>query len=46
MKVHRSYIINMSKVDNIHDNTLLIKGSQIPVSKAFWADVARHFNDI
>jgi DNA-binding LytR/AlgR family response regulator len=46
MKVHRSYIINTSKVDNIHDNRLFIKGSQIPVSKAFKADVARRFNSI
>jgi DNA-binding LytR/AlgR family response regulator len=46
MKVHRSYIINTSKVENIHDNSLFIKGLQIPVSKAFKADVARRFSSI
>ena len=46
MKVHRSYIINTSKVDNLHDNRLIIKGSQIPVSKAFKAEVARRFNHV
>src|SRR4030095_747296 len=46
MKVHRSYIINTSKVDNIHDNRLFIKGLQIPVSKAFKAKLARRFNSI
>jgi DNA-binding LytR/AlgR family response regulator len=43
MKVHRSYIVNTNKVDNVHDNRLFIKGSQIPVSKAFKAEVARRF---
>jgi DNA-binding LytR/AlgR family response regulator len=46
MKVHRSYIVNTNKVDNIQDNTLFIKDSQIPVSKAFKADVARRFQSI
>ncbi len=46
MKVHRSYIINASKVDNVHDNRLFIRDSQIPVSKAFRADVARRFHSI
>jgi len=46
MKVHRSYIVNTNKVDNIQDSTLFIKDSQIPVSKAFKADVARRFQSI
>jgi len=46
MKVHRSYIVNTNKVDNVHDNRLFIKGSQIPVSKAFKAEVARRFQCI
>jgi DNA-binding LytR/AlgR family response regulator len=46
MKVHRSYIVNTSKVDNVHENTLLIKETKIPVSKAFKAEVARRFHSI
>jgi len=46
MKVHRSYIINTSKVENLQDNKLFIKDSQIPVSKAFKAEVTRRFNTI
>ena len=46
MKVHRSYIVNTSKVDNVRENTLFIKDSQIPVSKAFKAEVARRFQRI
>jgi len=46
MKVHRSYIVNTSKVENLQDNKLLIKDSQIPVSKAFKAEVTRRFQTI
>jgi DNA-binding LytR/AlgR family response regulator len=33
-KVHRSYIVNLSVIEDIQDNTLYIKGNEIPVSKA------------
>lgn len=46
IKVHRSYIVNISKVDNIRENTLFVKGSEIPVSKACKAEVIRRFNII
>ena len=34
MKVHRSYIINLDKVDNIEDNSLLVGKKVIPVSRS------------
>lgn len=34
LKVHRSYIINLKKIDNVADNKVNIKGKIIPVSKA------------
>jgi len=43
LKVHRSYIVNIDKVDNIRENTLFIKGAEIPVSKACKAEVIRRF---
>lgn len=46
IKVHRSYFVNISKVDNIRENTLLVKGAEIPVSKASKAEVIRRFNII
>lgn len=46
IKVHRSYIVNIGKVDNIRENTLFIKGAEIPVSKACKAEVIRRFNVI
>lgn len=46
MKIHRSYIVNIRKVDNIHDNLLFINGIELPISKAHKADVLRRLNVI
>lgn len=46
MKVHRSYIINITKVDNIRENVLFIKGNEIPISKSHKADVIKRINII
>jgi DNA-binding LytR/AlgR family response regulator len=41
MKVHRSYIINLLKIDDIRENDLFINGIEIPISKNLRADVLR-----
>jgi DNA-binding LytR/AlgR family response regulator len=41
MKVHRSYIINLRKIDDIRENDLFIKGIEIPISKAHKAEVLK-----
>jgi DNA-binding LytR/AlgR family response regulator len=46
MKVHRSYIINISKIDDIRENDLFIKGNEIPVSKAHKSEVLKRLNII
>ena len=46
MKVHRSFIINMSKVENIRENSLFIQGIEIPISKANKAEVMKRINVI
>lgn len=46
IKVHRSYIININKIDDIRENDLFIKGNEIPVSKAHKADVLKRLNII
>lgn len=46
IKVHRSYIININKIDDIRENDLYIKGNEIPVSKAHKADVLKRLNII
>jgi DNA-binding LytR/AlgR family response regulator len=34
LKVHRSFIVNLSAVEDFQDNNLLVSGTYIPVSKA------------
>jgi DNA-binding LytR/AlgR family response regulator len=46
LKVHRSYIVNLHKIDDMRENMLFIKGNEIPVSKANKADVFRRLNII
>lgn len=46
MKIHRSYIVNIQKVDNIRENVLLIRGTELPISKAHKADVIQRINII
>lgn len=46
MKVHRSYIVNIRKVDNLRDNSLFINGMEVPISKANKADVLKRLNVI
>jgi two-component system, LytTR family, response regulator LytT len=46
MKVHRSYIINIGKIDDIRENDLFIKGNEIPVSKAHKPEVMKRLNII
>ena len=46
MKVHRSYIININKIDDIRENDLFIKGNEIPISKAHRSDVMKRLNII
>lgn len=46
MKVHRSYIINITKIDDIRENDLYIKGNEIPISKAHKGEVLKRLNII
>jgi DNA-binding LytR/AlgR family response regulator len=46
LKTHRSYIINVDKIDDIRENLLFIKGNEIPISKAHRPEVLRRLNII
>lgn len=46
IKVHRSYIINFTKIDDIRENDLFIKGNEIPISKAHRSEVMKRLNII
>jgi DNA-binding LytR/AlgR family response regulator len=44
MKVHRSYIVNISKIDDIQGNTIYIQGKQVPIGKGHKDEVIRRLN--
>lgn len=44
MKVHRAFIINIHKIDDIRENDLFIRGTEIPISKALRSDVLKRLN--
>lgn len=46
MKVHRSFIVNMSKIKDIQDNTIVIDSKVIPISKALKPDVMTRINAV
>ncbi|NQX91186.1 MAG: response regulator transcription factor [Flavobacteriales bacterium] len=45
-KVHRTYIINLDKIVDIEDNTLVIHNKVIPISRAHKPLLLRHLNII
>lgn len=44
LKVHRSYIVNLHKIKDIQDNTLVIDGKVIPISRSHQSDVKSRIN--
>jgi DNA-binding LytR/AlgR family response regulator len=44
MKVHRSYIVNLQKIKDIQDNSLVIEGNVIPISKSLKSEVMSRIN--
>lgn len=44
LKVHRSFIINLSKIVDIEDNSVLIKRDIIPVSRSNRAELMKRLN--
>lgn len=44
IKVHRSYIININKIDDIRGNEVYVQGSPIPVGKGHKEDLAARLN--
>ena len=46
MKVHRSYIVNLQKIDDVRENDLYINGIEIPISRANKAEALKRLNII
>ena len=44
VKVHRSYIININKIDDIRGNTIYVQGNAIPVGKGHKEELATRLN--
>ena len=44
MKVHRSYIVNITKIDDIQGNTIYIQGKQVPIGKGHKDEVIKRLN--
>jgi DNA-binding LytR/AlgR family response regulator len=44
LKVHRSYIVNINKIDDIRGNTIYVLGNQIPIGKGHKEDLATRLN--
>ena len=46
IKVHRSFIVNISKIENIEENSILVNGKIIPISRAHRAEVIDKLNPL
>jgi DNA-binding LytR/AlgR family response regulator len=44
LKVHRSYIVNITKIDDIRGNTIYLLGNQIPIGKGHKDEVTTRLN--
>ncbi len=44
LKVHRSYIVNIHKIDDIRGNTIYLQGNQIPIGKGHKDEVLKRLN--
>lgn len=44
LKVHRSYIVNINKIDDIRGNTIYVLGNQIPIGKGHKEDLEARLN--
>jgi DNA-binding LytR/AlgR family response regulator len=44
LKVHRSYIVNITKIDDIRGNTIYLPGNQVPIGKGHKEDLAARLN--
>ena len=45
-RCHQSFLVNMYHVDNLSGNELVVSGHRIPVSRRYYADVKRRYQEI
>ena len=44
LKVHRSYIVNIAKIDDLQGNTIYIQGNEVPIGKGHREEVLKRLN--
>jgi len=44
LKVHRSFIVNISKINDIRGNIIYISGHEIPIGKGHREEVVKRLN--
>lgn len=43
LRVHRSFVVNISRVDSIRNNVLVVGTHEVPVGKSYKDEVLKHF---
>lgn len=46
MRVHRSYIVNLNRIDALEDNTLILGGNLVPVGVTYQKDLLARLNTL
>lgn len=46
LRCHQSFVVNMYQVDNLSGNELMISGHRIPISRRYYAEVKRRYQEI
>ena len=44
MRIHRSHVVNLKKIEVIEDNSVVIQGKHFPISKTYMADFFARIN--
>jgi DNA-binding LytR/AlgR family response regulator len=44
LRVHRSYIVSLSKIERLDDNMIVLGGKSIPVSRSYRENLLKHLN--
>ena len=44
LKVHRSYIVNIPRIDDVQGNTIYIAGNEVPIGKGHREEVLKRLN--
>ena len=43
-RVHKSFIINLNKIVDIEESTIVVQKKVIPIGKTYWIDLKKHLN--